>query len=104
MTFNIDPLSDMNLTMPETPTVTPAQTKPASSEKGEKKYTNPKVTPTSTRDRQTPVTVTPSKTSPPFKPFGFVSPSGLWAYKSTPMTQPSALNDTEKSPSPIMED
>ncbi len=94
----------MNVTLPETSTVTPAQTKPAGSEKGEKKYTNPKVTPTPTRDRQTPVTDTSSKTSPPFKPFQFFSPSGYWAYKSTPMTQPSVLNDTEKSPSPIMED
>ena len=50
----MDTLSDMTVTLPETHTVTPAQTKPIGSTKGEKKYQNPNVTPTPTKDRQTP--------------------------------------------------
>jgi len=100
----MDILSDMNVTHQETPTVTPAQTKPMGSTKGEKKHENPKVTPTPTKDRQTPVTDTSSKTSPTFKPFQFFTPGGLFAYKPVPVDQPSIVKVVEKSPSPIMED
>ena len=49
----MDTLPDMTVTLPETHTGTPAQTKPKGSTKGEKKYQNPNVTPTPTKDGQT---------------------------------------------------
>ena len=100
----MDTLSDMTVTLPKTSTVTPAQTEHLGSTKRGKEYQNPKVTPTPTKDRQTPVTGTPSTATQPTKTFQFFSPSGLWAYKSSPMTQPSTLEDMQKSPKPIMED
>ena len=96
--------SDMTVTFPETSTVTPAQTKPIGSTKGEKEHKNPNVTPTPTRDRQTPVTDTSSKASSTFKPFQFFSPSGMFNYKPSPMTQASIMIESEKSPKPILED
>jgi len=100
----MDPLSDMTLTLPETPTVTPAQTKPIGSTKGEMEHNNPKVTPTPTRDKQTPVTEPTPKATSTFKPFQFFSPSGRFNYKPSSMTQTSTLDDTAKSPIPKMED
>ena len=100
----MDTLSDMTVTLPETLTVTPAQIKPIGSTKGEKKYQNPNVTPTPTKDRQTPVTDTSSIASKTSKLLQFFSPSGQYIYKPSPMTQPSTVESTEKSPIPIMED
>ena len=94
--------SDMTVTFPETSTVTPAQTKPIGSTKGEKEHKNPKVTPTPTRGRQTPVTDTSSKASSTFKPYKSSSPSGIFNYKPSPMTQASTLAEAEKSPESIM--
>ena len=86
----MDTLSDMTVTLPETHTVTPAQTKPIGSTKGEKKYQNPNVTPTvtptPTKDGQTPVTDTSSIASKTSKLLLFFSPSGQYIYKLSPMT------------------
>ena len=96
--------SDMTVTLPETSTVTPAQTKPIGSAERGKKYQNSKVTPAPTKDRQTPVTDTSSKDSSTFKPFQFFSPSELFNYKPSPMTQPITLDGSEKSTIPILDD
>jgi len=100
----MDILSDTTKTLPETSTVTPAQTKPIGSTKRGKEHQNPKVTPTPTKDRQTPVTDTPSKDGPTFKPFQFFNPRGIFAYKPSPMTQTSTLDESMKSPIPVMDD
>ena len=84
----MDTLSDMTVTLPETPTVTPAQTKPKGNTKGVKNYQNPNVTPTPTKDGQTPVTNTSSIASKTSKLLQFFSPSGQYIYKPSLITQP----------------
>ena len=93
-------LSDMTVTLPATSIVTPAHTKPIGSTKGEKKYKNTNVTPTPTKDGQTPVTDTSSIASKTSKLLQFFSPSGQYIYKPSPMTQPSTGNGTGKVPYP----
>lgn len=93
----------MTVTFPETSTVTPAQTKPIGSTKGEKEHKNPKVTPTPTRDRQTPVTDTSSKAGPTFKPFQSLNSIGIPNYKTPQMAQVS-LNDIQGQLGTINED
>lgn len=62
------------------------------------------MTPTLTKDRQTLVTDTSSKTNPAFKTFQLFSSTVLFAYKPSPMTQPITLDDTGKFLTPIIDD
>ena len=100
----MDPLSDMTVTLPETPIVTPPQTQPIPSTNREMEHNNPKVTPTPTKGGQTLVIDTSSTASQTFKSIQFFSPSGQYIYKPSPMTQPSTVDSTEKPSFPIMED
>src|SRR5687768_7561369 len=97
----MDILSDMNVTHQETPTVTPAQTKPMGSTKGEKKHENPKVTPTPTKDRQTPVIIPSSKD---IQAIMLPRTTGIYDYQQLPMTQIRVLDGNNRPTTPNMED
>src|SRR5687768_5090879 len=97
----MDTNSDVTVTPTVTCTISPVFTMSWSDKVRQMKVQNPKVTPTPSKARQTPITHVNHKFKPVSKPTQSFSSSGIFTSKPCPMTQSSVPKDLDKIPSPF---